>query len=63
MLTWDLWVTLSKQSKKVSLLTGSTGLSRMLLTAYKEKKGLTISVPRVLKYNEAQTPKCGVEKY
>ena len=39
-LTWDLRVTLSRQSKNVSLFTGSTGLSRMLLTAYKAKQKL-----------------------
>lgn len=31
-------MTLSRQSKNVSLLTGSTGLSRMLLTAYKVRQ-------------------------
>ena len=40
-------MTLSRQSKNVSLLTGSTGLSRMLLTAYKTKQKM-ISNSKVL---------------
>ena len=40
-------MTLSRQSKNVSLLTGSTGLSRMLLTAYKVKQKM-ISDSKVL---------------
>jgi len=44
-------VTLSRQSKNVSLLTGSTGLSRMLLTAYKARQKI-ISDSKVLGKSE-----------